>query len=117
MSSSDERRFQIEMLKIEVLSNVINGFFITMIAVGLSALISINTNMIFAKSYSIIDVFFNSAIFVLIVMMSYVFWVILFKRVINKQIKKLENGFIQKRSYKKQPKNNNCDKLRKHNQL
>ena len=99
MSPEEERRFkfQIEVLKIQAVSNVVNGFFFSIIAIGLSALISIDVNMIFRESFLFSDVLLHSFIFITIIVIGYLGWGILTRHFIEKRIENLESIFVPKR--------------------
>jgi|SRR5208283_2825429 len=93
MHEKEDAEFQIELLKIQIESEMATGFFTVAIAVGLSALLSLGIGLSFASRYNLYAVTVQTVAAVAIVIVLLTYWKKV-DRSINEKIENLRKKIV-----------------------
>jgi len=91
-----DREFQIEMLKIQIRNEIITGFFVALIAVGLASLASLGISLAISQTYNLWVVSVQTVVGVVFVLVAFSYWVREGKK-IDTQIENLKKYKAEKK--------------------
>jgi hypothetical protein len=88
MPEKEDAEFQIELLKIQIRSEMATGFFTASIAIGLSALLSLGINLTFTSQYNPYALVSQTVVVAAFVIIIFGYWKIAVRK-INERVEKL----------------------------